>query len=268
MKWTVVVLIIAGLAAALCAALLVAALTTGSRDIAAAPIRTVVLAARDLQASSLVTDDDLVTEEVTLDKVPAGSLAAKSLAIGKILVVPIFKGQALNDNYLVGDAEGVKLASALGRGQRAVSIELTNHDGLAGLLYRGAVVDVLAIFQASNGEAGRGELTSKTLLQGIPVLSIGGGKASSKGGSSGGRGRIVTLLLNSTQAESLRLATERGTISLAMRNPKDAATVTHSSAGTPTRVNPDEPRWETVIIRGEDTQTQFLPMPDSETTAK
>ncbi len=271
MKWTIIVLIIAGLAAAMCASLLVAALSANSRGVAVATTMTVVIAARDLPARSVVTDEDLVTEEFRRDKVPAESLTGKIQAIGKILLVPIVKGQALNDKCFVGDAEGVKLASTLGRGQRAVSVALTSYGGLSGLLYRGAIVDVLATFQASNDEAGRGELTSKTLLQGIPVLSIGG-KASSKGRSSGGRGRIVTLLLSSVQAESLRLATERGTISLAMRNPHDVATVNHSPAGTPggapKRVNPDEPHWETVVIRGEVVQTRYLPMPENKTAAK
>ena len=270
MKWTIVVLIIAGLGAALGASILVAALTANSRGIAPVTSRTVVMVARDLPARSLVTDEDLVTEEFPLAQVPAGSLASKIQAVGKILVVPVVKGQALNAKCFIGDAEGVELAIALGQGQRAVSVKLTRHGGLSGLLYRGAIVDVLATFQAPNDKTGRGELTSKTLLQGIPVLDVGDKAATSgsKGGSFGGKGLLVTLLLDSAQAEALRLATERGTISLAMRNPHDAAAVNNKSAVAAKRVIPGEPRWQTVIIRGEDTQILFLPMPQKKTATK
>jgi Flp pilus assembly protein CpaB len=91
-------------------------------------------------------------------------------------------------------------------------------------------VDVIASFKVDASDH-IGRAVSTTLLQNIQVLGVESNTVVNKQSEEGSQARsshtgtrrtlLVTLMVDSTQAEALQLAIENGAVSLAMRNPND-----------------------------------------------
>jgi len=137
----------------------------------------------------------------------------------------------LAESCFIENGVAAQVAASLPTGMRAVSVSLSNDSITGGLLYPGCVVDVLASFKLSSSE--RGQAISTTLLREVQVLAVRGASIVSekeieqdKSRSPSNYGRVtVTLMVDPKQAEALQLATENGTISLALRNPLDKSPV-------------------------------------------
>jgi len=236
MKWGIIVLLILGIVAAACAAILVGILRTDSSTSSSKNSTSnveVAMARISMPAMTVITLDHVIKEEVAKENLPEGRLSNPSKVIGKVLAVPVVKGQILTDSCFVTEGTGAHLAAALPHGMRAVSVNLPSKaipDEL--LLYPGCVVDVLVSFKLSSADRSRGQAISTTMLRGIQVLAVAGDSVVSKQdqdkeGESTARARrtggvvTVTLMVDPKQAEALQLAADNGSISLAIRNPLD-----------------------------------------------
>ena len=302
MKWSIVGLIIAGLVAAVSAALLVVSLRASSRakTASAAPEVEIAMAAKPLAMHSIVKNTDVISKTIPSNQAPKDALLPAEV-IGKVLAMDMLKEQLFTaQSLLTGGLPGLRLAAALGPGERAVSVSLPASSGLKGLLYPGSMVDVLASLRTPTEESGKAEVISVTLLQGIQVLGVEDRTVVSEENDSGSqrsaRGQLmVTLTLDSKQAELLQLARQYGTISLALRNPKDMAPVgmaptmlkelsrslasrlqrlsavqaetTEQHAGAEVaRLPAVAPisQWETIVIRGGTVERYVFPVPKDE----
>lgn len=289
MKWSIVGLVVAGLAVALCAAVLVGALRADrpSAEGEADEI-SIVVASENLAAVSVVKTAHVIQRTVRPSEAPKGGLSDPVQVVGRVLVIPMVKGQAFTSQCFAAGGSGVHLASALPEGMRAFNISLTLHGGLQGLIYPGSVVDVLVSLRKPEGRGQRGQVISKTLLQGVSVLAVEHRTVTSEseedGASSAIAGRLrrlmVTLMLTPSQCQVVQLAQEHGTISLGLRNPLDASAATENPVAlgdlsdywspSPIRATlemPDteeEGGWETIIIRGDAREKHILPLPAGE----
>jgi pilus assembly protein CpaB len=237
MKWTISLLILLGIIASFCVILLVNAFRVNSSLRAGRGDVPVILAARDIPAMSVLTSDMIEVSSAPIKEAPVGYYSGTTQVVGKILSMPIVKGQALTKTCFISDGTGAQLAAALPAGMRAVSCGLSSQSISGGLLYPGCVVDVLASFKLTGGSRdmeSKGEALSTTMLHAVQVLAIAGESVVSKPEMAGendspslrGNQRLtVTLLVNPKQAEALQLALENGSISLAMRNPLDKSPV-------------------------------------------
>jgi pilus assembly protein CpaB len=113
------------------------------------------------------------------------------------------------------DSEGIP--STIDPGYRAVSVQITDVSGVAGLIEPGAHVDVLFTRPGSMTEA----ITS-TILQNVKVLAMGhtvqpGQTVDPKAP----KVPVATLVVTPDQAQTLELAKNQGRISLSLRNPMD-----------------------------------------------
>lgn len=231
MKWGAVILVVMGLAAALFAALLVKSLLTDNLSQAGVAETDVLLASKDLPAMSVIESTDVTVQKVAKAKLPEGYLSSPAEGIGKILAVPVVQGQVLAGPCFIENGAAAQVAASLPTGMRAVAVSLTSDSITGGLLYPGCVVDVLASFKLSSSE--RGQALSTTLLREVQVLAVRGTSVVSKeeavqdkSRSPSSYGRVtVTLMVDPKQAEALQLATENGSISLALRNPLDKSPV-------------------------------------------
>jgi pilus assembly protein CpaB len=299
MKWPIVGLIVAGFAAAVCAAVLVAAMKADDRGAGMTTKEgSVVVAKRDLPAMAILTGDDVEQHTLPPSQVPKGSLGDPAQVVGRALAAPLLKGQPFMPNSFASKGTGFQLASVLPDGMRAVNLSLTSHGGMRGLLYPGSLVDVIATFKSAGEGSDGGKYVSMTLLEAVQVLAVEDRTVGSEdtdapeGDSSSSIGRLkrqtVTLMVTPEQAEAIQLAEDRGTISLAMRNPMDGG----SSKGAPmafseltdkwiarapvrtikpaenpfvaasnTDRTPAPAQWETTVIRGTKTERCVLPLP-------
>jgi pilus assembly protein CpaB len=237
MKWSILVLVGAGLVAALAATFLVAGLSS-SRGAGAAMAETVneidvLFAAKALPALSVIDSKSVVIRKVAQAKVPPNAMSDPVAVVGKVLRSPMIEGQAVTPAVLASRDSGINLAAAVREGMRAVSLSLADADALENLLYPGSVVDVLFSFKAPSGSTNQADETiSLTLLKAVQVLAVEGRTILSTdepaapplSSPRGLQRQMVTLMVTPKQAELLQLAQKFGAVSLAMRNPMDNQT--------------------------------------------
>jgi len=179
----------------------------------------VVVATHDMPIGTLLRPTDLKTVNYPERDVPKGVVFDAKLATSRVLMVPI----NLNEPVLAGklsqptSVEGV--SSTIPAGFRAVSVQITDVRGVAGLIQPNRQVDVLFTRPGSMAEA-----TTSTILQNVKVLSTG--KMVAPGQTPDPRAPkspVVTLVLTPEDAQKLELAKNQGKISLSLRNPLDAS---------------------------------------------
>jgi pilus assembly protein CpaB len=245
----------------------------------------VVVASRDLQAMTVLSDTDVVTRTVKQDLAPAGAFGDAVQVIGKVLTTPVSSGQAITAEAFTTDGSPMRLAAALPPGQRAVTITLDERFGGTELLYPGCLVDVLATMHMPMGVEGHEEQpVTITLLQGVSVLAIRGQTVIAPASEDGTTPEptntrpTVTMLVQAREAEMVKLALEEGSVSLVLRNPHDLArpsvggtdlaALSPSSDATNTDGSPaaDQPHslqrtWETTVLRGATVESRRFEMP-------
>ena len=239
-KWSIVLLSVFGIVAALAAAVLTASLSAGQIQ-AVVPAEpedvTIMVATGEFKAMTRIDADAIGSKTVSIENAPSQYYSEPAQIIGKVLSQPMIEGQAYTKICFPKSGSGLELASILPAGKRAVNVSLWDYSGLEGLLYPGSIVDVLASFKiSSNSKMGRA--ISTTLLQNIEVIAVENltivsdselVEAKSQTSSGMSNKLLITLMVSARQAEALQLAMEHGAISLAMRNPADNE-VYHSEA--------------------------------------
>ncbi|MHC4117334.1 MAG: Flp pilus assembly protein CpaB [Planctomycetota bacterium] len=230
MKWGIVILLALGVVAAVCASVLVGAvkLNPFGADPNESSGVEVMVAKRALPAMTTITANCFEKKTLARADLPTGRSVSPTGSLGRVLAVSVVKGQVLTESCLVWEGTGAQLAAKLPDGMRAFTVHLRKAIPDRVLLYPGCVVDVLFSSRLSSRDV-RGQAISATILRGIQVLAVAGdsvvsnpnaGQAKSQPRESG-RGLVVTLLVDPKQAEALQLASDNGTISLAIRNPLD-----------------------------------------------
>jgi Flp pilus assembly protein CpaB len=233
MKWGIVILLILGVVAAACAAVLMGVFSIGSSGSANAQSADieVAMARTSLPAMTVITLNHIIKEKIARVDLPQGQVVSPARAIGRVLTMPVMEGQVLTDSCFVAEGAGSQLAAAIPHGMRAVTVSVSSKsmpDSI--LLYPGCVVDVLVAYRLST-KTSEGQALSTTMLRGIQVIAVAGDSVISNPdveGTSGtkkrittSRGTLVTLLVDTKQAEALLLAIENGNLSLSVRNPLD-----------------------------------------------
>ena len=264
MKWSIVALFVLGLLAAVASVVLMISLR-GPRPVEArmavepgqveeARKVQVLVAASDLGLREVVDSDDLVGQAVEEDAAPRNSFSDPVQVVGKVLVVPMKKGQPFLEECFASQGSGLLLASALAPGSRAVSLVLSDHMGIEELLFPGCMVDVIVTVETEevdSPELGKSKL-SFTLLENVMVLAVGTSsivEGDQESGDAVGSNRPpITLLLDPDQAELAKLAMEYGSVSLAMRNPMDES----GSSGGAKSVDRLSPALADVVQRAQE----------------
>lgn len=153
MKLTVVILIVLGLVAAFSAMFLVGSLRAGSSDpnkVDSSSNIEAIFVNEPLSAMQVITLDHVSTKAVSKDELPEGYFASSLQVVGKLLAIPVVKGQILTSSCFVAEGAGALMAAKIPHGMRAVSVNLTTSEITGGMLYPGCVVDVLTSFRHSN----------------------------------------------------------------------------------------------------------------------
>jgi pilus assembly protein CpaB len=192
----------------------------------------VVAVSRDLPAGVRLGKGDIRKINMPEKDLPKMVLGDDKMALDRVLLYPVNANEPLTSNKLSSLTGVDGLASTIENGKRALSVQINDASGVAGLIQPRAHVDVLFTRPGSMTEA----LTS-TILEDVVVLSIGRvteaqslSSTDAKGGTSsvvpsvspgGNVNRAATLLVTPEQSRKLELAKNQGKISLALRNPLD-----------------------------------------------
>jgi pilus assembly protein CpaB len=179
----------------------------------------VVVAAHDMPLGTLLRQGDLKTVNYPDRDIPKGVVFQTKDAINRVVLFPMNSNEPLLGSKLSDPTTMEGVSSTIEPGYRAVSVQITDVTGVAGLIQTNSRVDVLFTRPGTMAEA-----TTSTILQRVKVLSTGrlvqAGQAVDPRTP---KSPVVTLLLTPEDAQKLELAKNEGRISLSLRNPLDSS---------------------------------------------
>lgn len=177
----------------------------------------VVVAARDMPPGTLLRQADLKLVRYPEDRLPKGALLQVKDGVSRVALFPVTTGEPLLASKLSTPTATEGVAATIETGYRAVSVQITDATGVAGLIQPNSHVDVLFTRPGSMIEA-----STSTILQNVKVLSTGRSlQTGAPADPRAVRSPVVTLVLTPADAQKLELAKNQGKISLSLRNPLD-----------------------------------------------
>lgn len=182
------------------------------------PTQPVVVAAADLSIGTELKADDVKVVQWPKGEAPEGAFNNPGQLVGRGLITPVVRNEALLDAKLAPKEAGAGLPPVIPPGMRAVSVRVNEVIGVAGYVLPGTHVDVLATASPTRDVI---DTTTKVVLTNIRVLTAGTRLEQDKKDGKPVQVSVVTLLVNPEQAERLALASTEGKIQLALRNPLD-----------------------------------------------
>jgi pilus assembly protein CpaB len=143
---------------------------------------------------------------------------------GSLARAPMVAGEPIREAKLIKTNGSGFMAAILPSGMRAVSTEISPETGAGGFILPNDHVDVILSRRDRDGEKSSGQdgFVSETILNNIRVLAIDQA-IEEKGGQKVVVGKTATLELGPRQAETLALARQLGTLSLALRSLADGS---------------------------------------------
>lgn len=185
----------------------------------AAPVETqkVLVAAADLPLGQELAAEHLKYLDFPPELVPPGRIPTTEAAVGRVLAAPVGKGQMMVETLLAPDGTAAGLQAAIPKGMRAVTIEVNEVTGLAGLITQGCRVDVVTTLTDERTR----QPVSRAIVQNVPVQAVGGNmNPKSDGKDPTGRvlAKSITLIVTPEQAEALDLAYTKSKPRLVLRS--------------------------------------------------
>lgn len=177
----------------------------------------VVVAARDIDAGTILASADVKLARYPAETAPAARASDPGEVVGRGVVAPIAADEPLLAGKLAGEGAGGGLPVIIPKGKRAVSVEVDEVIGVAGFVRTGTRVDVIVTLNPSSG---RENARSKMILQNVEVAAAGTTTERDAQGASQVV-PVITLIVDPAQAEELTLAATEGRIRLALRNVLD-----------------------------------------------
>jgi len=154
---------------------------------------------------------------------------------GMIVRAPFVAGEPIREAKLVNAKGSGFMAAILPSGMRAVSTQISPETGAGGFILPNDRVDVIMTPRTSR-DADKGGNSSETILRNIRVLAIDQ-TVEEKNGQKVVVGKTATLELSSSQAETLALSQQLGTLSLALRSIADGSSNDSNSDPADSRRN-------------------------------
>lgn len=185
------------------------------------PTTSIVVAAADVVPGTVLGPAHLTKVDFPASFVPAGAFGKPEDAQGRVVIVPLARGEVVTELRLAGaDIKKGGVAALLADGKRAMAVKADKVQGMAGLINPGDRVDVLVTLEGQDIKP-----VSKIILENIRVLAAGTEMQTVAGEQKPIPVDVYTLEVTPEQSESLALIVNRGRISLALRNHGDAVTV-------------------------------------------
>jgi len=213
----------------------------GNQTTQQTPMVKVVRATENIPPRTNITENMLEEIEIPENMVTADTVTESEEILGQVSVTAIYQNQILMNPMFKGETELQDPSRMLEEGNRAITVGVSEVSGLGGNLMPGDNVDVLCTI-LSNDEVG--VASTFTVLRDIQVMAVGQdiGFTGDETEQTAGVSKSVTLEVNPSDAEILTLASEVGSVRLALRNPNDqfspstsGTALTEFTKYTPTR---------------------------------
>jgi pilus assembly protein CpaB len=150
-----------------------------------------------------------------------------SAVAGRIASSPLFAGQTIYDGQLAPRGAARGLSAMVPPGMRAITIDVNETSGLAGMLAPGCHVDAMSII--ANGDAKA--TSAQVVVQNVLVQAVGQKLSNARPAEEGDpkkevrndNYRSVTLIVTPRQAASIQLASSNTRMTLVLRGAGDIA---------------------------------------------
>jgi Flp pilus assembly protein CpaB len=176
----------------------------------------VVVAAKPIPAGTVLTEKDVQSMPWPAEQTPAGAFEAAHQVAGHTVLQPLAQGEPVLAARLA--SAGKDSGTGVPTGMRAVSVHVSDSNGVLAMLGPGQKVDVQVLLTRKIANA---EPELRTILEGVQVLTVSPQLDPS---SQGVNLPAVTLLTNPADADVLALADSGARVRLSLRNPLDNAT--------------------------------------------
>jgi pilus assembly protein CpaB len=185
----------------------------------------VAVAGLDLPWGTLIDEKMIKMEPYLKKSLPYGYFADRTALVGRTLRYPIKVNEPIFESRLAPPSSSGGIAAVLSPKKRALSVKVDKVIGVSGFISPGNRVDVLVTTKREKTDSASTSIT-KTVLENILVLAAGsemgvGVKQEKKKV----RVDVITLEVTPEEGEKLALATNKGTIQLALRNYSDTEEV-------------------------------------------
>lgn len=191
------------------------------------PRASILVAARAVQAGTLLKPEDLAAREVQAADLPEGAMRdapeARIEFIGAMVRRTLTQGDALRLDAVLRPGENGFLAAVLAPGMRAVTVGVDAVSGTAGLIWPGDRVDLILTQAFDDNEAAPARrVAGETVLAAARVIAVDrhlvqGMQPGQVGDSLRETNRTVTLEVTAEQATRVAVANRLGRLSLALR---------------------------------------------------
>jgi pilus assembly protein CpaB len=168
---------------------------------------------KDVPLGVTLTPEDLQLIDWPADAPLPGSFNKVEAVVGRPLIYPLGTREPVLERDLAVAGSGIGLSVKIPPGMRATAVRSNEIVGVAGFLFPGSHVDVLATFTLP----GSATAITQTVLQNVEVLTAGQtiqpdpqGKPQTV--------TVVTLLLSPEDSQKLLLTSGQGTIQFVLRN--------------------------------------------------
>jgi pilus assembly protein CpaB len=192
-----------------------------------AATRTVVVAASALRFGNPLTSANLRETPWPEGALPEGSFSSIQdvLAAGKRIVLsPIESNEPVLASKLTGPGQRATLSAVLHEGMKAVTVRVSDIEGVAGFVLPGDRVDILLTRRADKGG------TTDVVLQNTRVLAID--QLADERTDKPAVVKAVTLEVDTLAAQKLTLASQVGTLALALRKAGEATAMDQRRVST------------------------------------
>lgn len=182
----------------------------------------IVVAAQDIPPGTTLNDEALkkgLIKTIPWPKssIPAGAFSSLQQVVGKVNRVKIMANEPILESRLAG--EGAGLTVRLEAGKRALALSVNEIVGVSGFIVPDDRVDIILTTSTLSG--GQDTKISKIVMQNKRVLSVAQSTEQKDGKPQ--LARSITLEVTPEEAEKLSLATQEGSIVLALRGLGDDA---------------------------------------------
>src|SRR6266568_555629 len=191
---------------------------TRTQASARAKTKRIVAAAVALQPGTPISAENLTQIDWPVNVPLEGLIEKKEEVIGHVLMYAVAVQQPVLRRDLASSAS-LGLSAKIPDGMRATAVKTNEVTNIAGFIFPGSHVDVLATLRPENNTA---STVTRTVIQNVQVLSTGTKMDPDPNGKPENVG-VVTLLVTPEQSEKLALAQNQGTIHFVLRNGGDSA---------------------------------------------
>ncbi|MAD60596.1 MAG: Flp pilus assembly protein CpaB [Myxococcales bacterium] len=204
------------------------------KNISATPMRTTVVAARDIKASEMIKKEFFKEVRLPLGIIPNGAYNSISQLFPpssnvkpRVVVNAVYENEVILPQRLSDPKRGTGFASLVAKEFRALSLEVDSRTTRSNVVYPGAVVDILTTMRRVEQR----DSVTRLVVQGVKVLAVNGISdaaeldESMRKSKKRARKDVLTILVNPDQGEALTLASNEGKIDVLLRNTQDIGSI-------------------------------------------